>query len=786
MRFDRTHAVTEITLTVMNTRVINLVALLLLGPMATVVAQEEDGSQSPSQPGAYTVSGSVTAGYRATDVKGLEGRTSELWAERLFHEQFQYDPSKGIPAFSLDLFAEPVEIDGGIFDELFVNGSYDGANALGTVRMRNHGAYDLRLDYTRSNYFFDRFDSVFSDLRQYDFARDRFTANLKVTPVDMLDVDVQYFTTGRDGNQQIPRSPFLELSSLSSTFQWAGYSRANIYRIDYPLDDRTHRFQGSVTARLPMTSVSAGGGYRTFNETIDGTPNKLTSLNLRGDSANGYVNEFGIVGTSAVKEPLSAFHWQEQRESSGPFAFGQVVFKPIDMLSATATLNYQKIDGEVTVDHMQNGIVRRNSSGSQLKKYRATYGGESTSKNDFTQASINVALQPIDMLHIVGGFEFRRQNQTAHADFRGTLDTMIGSETETFAAVGDSANQFIADTDYKTLTQTITGDIMLAPLPNLSVRGGIRLATRTPDVVRLLEHRFDSAFSNSQSQKTTFTTITGSVFYRPIREIRLRARVTSQVGEAYQAVVTETETTRGENAIDMVPRRTPKKDLRFSGSLDADLIDGLTMSLSASVNNGNNELAAVPGVTTTSRPYELDQGGQSYSGTIAYRFDNVGRFSFSTSYLENDFSVPMTWVRASAGGTLLNPPFGTSPLDSLTILVEEHRIDRVISGAATVEPIAGLSVGAQLNYVRSTGESTMSPDALNPARLPLVKSDATRMNGPLTRWEARGHVGYEILSNVGLAVDALIVNQEEDMVGALVALNNFNASRLTFSLIYRF
>jgi hypothetical protein len=63
--------------------------------------------------------------------------------------------------------------------------------------------------------------------------------------------------------------------------------------------------------------------------------------------------------------------------------------------------------------------------------------------------------------------------------------------------------------------------------------------------------------------------------------------------------------------------------------------------------------------------------------------------------------------------------------------------------------------------------------------------DYSRMNGPYTRWEGRAQVQYYFLSNLGLGVEALFAQQKEDQVDHFIAVNNFKASQLTFSMLFK-
>src|SRR5947209_8767541 len=203
----------------MKNRVVYIVAVLFVLLAGFAKAQENDEGTPPSQLGPYHFCGDLKLGFLSSNVTGLEGRTSDTWAQRLFHEQYQYDPTKKIPAFDLNLYGEQPTGGAGIFDQMFLNTSYNGANFLGSLRFRGLGKYDFKVDYTRSTYFYDHFDSIYTDLHQYDQTRNRLTASLTVTPVSMLDINVLYAGNGRSGNQQVSRSPELNYGGAGDPLQ---------------------------------------------------------------------------------------------------------------------------------------------------------------------------------------------------------------------------------------------------------------------------------------------------------------------------------------------------------------------------------------------------------------------------------------------------------------------------------------------------------------------------------------------------------------------------------------
>lgn len=743
----------------MKNRKFSLTAVLFV-LLAGVAIAQEDGTL-PQQLGPYRFSGSLTAGYRSTDITGVSGRTSDLWAERLFNEQ--YNLRSGFKAFDLNLYGEKPIGGEGLFDQLFLNATTTGPITNGMLRVRSLGSYDLKVDYRRSEYFFDRYDSIFSDLRQFDMVRNQLNATLTVTPIEMLDVQLSYGGNGRTGDQTIPRTPFFEMPTTPSA--WGGYSRANFYSIDVPRDDWTNNYSAKVTARLPLTTVSAGAGYRKFTENLVSSPVALTSLNFL--NADSTPNEFGIIGTSKVSEPLETYDWTDTRNSSGPYYFGEVVFKPVDWLSTTATARLDQTDGDATVKGSQTGIIRVDNAGRTLQHYRASFDGTTTQSLDLLTASINLAVRPITGVQVVGGYELRSTDKKSSGEYHTTIDTASGTGEITFIrATKDSIQMTDVSTSYDIPEHTISGQIFYSPLPELSLRGGIRYSMRTPESRLFLDGELDSVFSTNLSKKTTFTTLTFNAYYRPIREVRVRARVESMTGNSYL------EGTSDET--DFTPRRTPKENLGISGSVDADIMEGLSLSVSAATSNGKNSLI-MPGVSGTP---ELEQKGQNLSGAISYMIDEKTTVSLTGNYEQRDFSIPSTFTR----GTLIGiPPLGTSKTDSLTVLISENTIDRYIGVNASSTIIDGLTLAAGLDYVRSTGGSSMTASVANPN----APGDVEKMAGPYTHWEARGHVQYDFVRQLGLAVDGVWTTREEDQTNYLVALNNFNASMLTVSLVVR-
>jgi len=746
----------------MKARILHLAIVLALLCSGAAFAQEDGGSTMNI--GSYLFSGSLSAGLRATDISTFDDRlTNSTVAENLFYEQ--YNLRKGLKAFGLNLYGERAVGGQGLFDQLFLNASSSGPFTVGSLRVRNVGKFDLKVDYKSSDYFFKRFDSLFSGVRPYDFNRTRFNAGLTVTPTEDIDVALNYYSVSREGEQTNPRSLFYEVPSSFSQFGGAG--RANFYHITTPRTDRTNDVSAKVTVRVPMTSITVGAGNRSFKEDLIGTALSNTSLTFL--PAPNTPNEFGIIGNNPNKEFLNDYRWDDKRDNSANYFFGEVVFKPIDQLSATAYVNMDNGTGDGTIDAVQGGVARLVSNGSVTTLYRGSVEGTTSFDDKHLNTGINVAYRPISELAIVAGFQMKNLDRTVDGEYHITLDTATRAITPpVYSKAGlDSLQHLETETTYKIPETIIMGDVSFAPMPELNVSAGIRMSSSKPEVRFSEDGVQDSAVNADLSRETQFMTISGNLYYKPIDELALRARVTSKTGKAY-AEGTTTE-------VDMAPRRTPKEDFGISGSVDVEPMEGLSLSVGVGTNSGKSALLNMR--PTVINP-EIEHKGKNLNGSITYTTSDLGigpmTFMFCGDYQQSDFSIPSTFAR----GTLVGiPPLG----DSSTVLITENTIDRFIGASLSLNPISALEIMVGYDMTRSTGGSQMTQSVVTPDS----DGDVEKVSAPYTLSSLRGHVQYDFVRQAGVAVDLMMVSMKEDPEGFNVALNNYKATVLTFSLIVK-
>src|ERR1051325_1661074 len=330
------------------------------------VGHAQSTEQRSGNAGPYDFKLGLTAGYRSSTITDFDGNQSD-WAKNRFYEA--QNLRSGIQLNSFDLYGERTGSEG-FFDELFVTA--DGINdpfTTGSIRMRQFNSYDLKVDFRQAKYFMNRNDSIFTGLHKYDMTRDFINAALDVHAADFLTVNAKFNSVSRSGSMTTTVSPFMEDAEELINSWMGGMFRANFYWLNVPKNDKTTEFSAGLTAKLPaQSSISPGAGLRSFTQEFSPTLVDSTSLTYGGVAANAFS---GIRGYTAPVTGKPNYGWRpttlevlhipdytDHRESSGPFAYLQGVTKPIDELTVTADVRYEKSESKPWVKYQYNGFAR--------------------------------------------------------------------------------------------------------------------------------------------------------------------------------------------------------------------------------------------------------------------------------------------------------------------------------------------------------------------------------------------------------------------------------------------
>ncbi len=751
-----------------------LLALLLLACVGTIFVPQA-ASQDKEMPGItmgdYHYTGDLTLGYRTLNLSGLDGR-SDFWAERRYYEAYNF--RSGVRLTDINLFGERQQgTQAGLFDELYLKASGIGdpyTNAM--FRMRTLKGYDLKISYTKADYFLNRNDSLYTGLHKFDMRREMLSASLTVPFSDAFGVELRYSGNGRSGTMTSTFSPHIEgVAATATAFSgvYGSYTRDNFFWMNTPRNDWTNTFSGNLKFSLPsQTTIIVGGGARLFSQNITPSPESMTSLNYRPATLT---NELGIVGLNPRNESLSKYGWQDKRSTSTPFVFAEVVTKPTSWLSLTATARMEFLTGESSVNGGWEGLVRRaatpTSAAAILRAYRVSESGTITDKLNRTLLSLLATARITDQLHFTLNYRYDSETQDITGKYAIAIDTSASQNPVYRKAGRDSIQNLETNLRMNIVSHTISPQLVYVPLANLNLRAGVQYYVRTPEIRRLEEGISDSSLAANLSKRTTTLSPFFSAFYRPVPEIRLRANFQTYTNSAYW---------EGTSTVSpQFTRLVPDTRTSYGASIDANPIEDFNISLRWDADNGQSDLSlgyANAKLTAVKGDLTMNNKSTGLTASLSYTLNEKTRLIVTGQYRERTFTLPASFTRGSV--IYPTPPFG----DSLTVLISNSTIDRYLDASFETTAIRNLRLAGGISYLSSTGGGGMTADI----RLPAVQ-DFTKIGGPYTMTDIHGLAKYQLFTNLALMLDYRYVILNEQVAAPYTGLNNFAGSMFFFSLV---
>lgn len=724
--------------------------------------------------GDYRFAGDFTLGYRSLSVNGLDGR-SDIWALRRYYEAYNF--RDGIRLTDINLFAERKQGSApGLFDELYLTGSGIGDPYTNVMfRMRSIKGYDLKVSYVKSDYYLNRNDSIYTGLHKFDMRREMLNASLFVPFSDVLGVELRYSGNGRSGLMTTTFSPHVEgVGATPTAFSgvFAPYTRDNFFWMNTPRNDWTNTFSGNVKITLPaQTSVTVGGGIRLFSQVMSFAPDSLGSLNFRPSATSFVPNTLGMLGLNLRNERLIRHGWEERRANSTPFVFAEAVTKPASWLSLSATARFDFLTNDGTINGGWEGLVRRAANpataAAPLRAYRFSETATIQGNLNRSLVSFLATARLSDQLHFTVNYRYELEQTDLRGGYNVTIDTSATTSPIYRRAARDSVQNLEFDFQSTIVSQTISPQLVYTPFANLNLRAGVQYFFRTPQVRRFEEGTSDSILASNLSKRTTMLSPFFSVFYRPIREIRLRANFHSYTNTAYW---------EGTSIISpQYTRYIPDIRTTYGASAEIDPFDNMTLMLRWDNDESQSDFTlayANARLTAVRGDVFLRSKNLGLTASLSYTFNETTRLVVTGQYADRAFSIPATFTRGSV--IFPTPPYG----DSLTAEVFNNTIDRYIDVSIVTTAIRNLRLTAGAYYLNSTGGGGLTPGIRPPAA-----QDVTKIGGPYTMWDIHGQAKYQIFQNLGVMVDYRYVLLNELVSAPYTGLNNFAGSMILFSAV---
>ena len=465
--------------------------LIVLGGAVCLLRAPALPAQDQEQPspwtfGGFETQGSVTAGYRFTDVKGRQEKFLEL-----------FDLEKGFRLMDFNLLGRAKEGTSLFADSYALNLSGLGGDPYpgGQLTVRKNKLYDLRVNYRQSYYYWDRNDNALvptglhglTSNHNWATVRRYGSINLGVYATNNLRFNFEYQRTSRDGVNFTTRA----LDYFGSPDVWGSFVRANPYYVEAPLNDVSNRFTGGVSYTWRDWSFHYRLGYQTFEQ------------NLSWQNVASPERSINVDAGATLQEEVNHASWSEFRRLKTPvseFSYSGRVNRRLNVRGGYIFYRYR---GPATLEAAFEGNARTDSAGTAFAPYAVSWDSRAqlTEPTDVLDEGFSLKIK--DWWNLHADYRYSRFTVDSFAQFHSLRDA-------TTAAEGEANNQ------WRSGTHLLDVNMEFLPLRKLVVRPGLRYLKR--DVEVLEDGEIDDV--RTRRLKTVWPTL--SVFYQPTRIFSVR------------------------------------------------------------------------------------------------------------------------------------------------------------------------------------------------------------------------------------------------------------------------
>ena len=460
-------------------------AVMVLAGMPAAWAQG-NADPKPLVVGGFENQGSVTAGYRFTDVRGYQPKYDEL-----------FNLNSGLRVFDFSLTGKSGE-EARFADHYSLNMSGLGGEPYSTAQFNigKSRAYDLRVNFRQSHYYWNRSDQAtlpggFQGLTSnHDWAtvRKLGSANLLVHASKNLRLNFEYYRNTRDGVAGTTRP----VDYFGSASAWGAFARANPYYLIAPLSESANRITGGVDYTIRGWSLHYRLGYQSFENSVTGRNTESPERSINVDDAN------------TAKELLNRFTWSDFRRLRTPVSEFSYSGHLSTRLEARGGYIFYRYSGPASLDMSFDGAARTATA-----TVTAPYATSLSSQAHVTEPN-----------HVVDqGFTYRMNEW-----WRILLDYRFSR----FAVASDAAFRTVngpaiitgdASSTWRVSSQTLDLNMMFTPVSSLLIRTGVRLLKT--DITAAEDGVVD--LQRTRRVKTAWPI--ASVYYQPSKMLTVRGDV---------------------------------------------------------------------------------------------------------------------------------------------------------------------------------------------------------------------------------------------------------------------
>ena len=469
----------------MKTTLLAIAAMTgIVGIARPLFAQDDP---KPVAIGDFDNRGSVTAGYRFTDVKGYRPMFQQL-----------FDMNSGFRVMDFSLFGSARAGTTPFADSysLVVSGLGGDPWSTAQLTVRKKNLYDLRVDFRQSHYYFNENDSAalpnaldgLTSNHNWATVRKMGSINLLVHATNNLRFSFEYYRNTRDGVTDTTQT----FDFFGSPSAFGSFARANPYYLIAPVSDSSNRVTGGFDYTRKSWTLHYRIGMQRFEESING-----------GNATTGE-RSINIDDATTAKELLTTGTWTDYRRLSTPVSELSWSGKLDARLRAHGSYLAYRYSGPTALDMSAAGSAR-GATGTATTPY---------SLSESSQGSVTESNQVAEQ-----GFSYEFNNWlSADANYRYSRSTLDANAK--FSSIYNGAPDSGITTDsWLVGTHLFDYDMVVTPAASLTVHVGVRYLKND---VEYLEAGVADPLQ-SKRMKTVWPAF--SLRYEPSKKFSIRADV---------------------------------------------------------------------------------------------------------------------------------------------------------------------------------------------------------------------------------------------------------------------
>jgi len=467
-----------------------------------LLAQEVE--EKPMVVGGFENTGSITTGYRFTDVSGYRPNYQEM-----------FDLNSGFRLLDFDLFGKAQDQNRFADDYSLTLSGLGGdpyASAQLTVRKKN--LYDLRVNFRQSYYYWNMNDGAvlpngldgLTSNHNWATVRKMGSVNLLVHATNNLRFTFEYYQNSRNGVTETTQT----LDYFGSSATWGTFARANPYLIVAPLSEATDRVTGGFDYTPGAWAFHYRIGYQSFTDAIN------------GNGANSPERSINIDDPTTAKELANGIAFSDFRRLSTPvseFSYTGKLTRDLEMHGGYMFYRYQ---GPATLQMAFDGSARTNTAGTADAPYLVSLSTSANvvEPNNVIDQGFNYKVK--DWWTVLLDYRYSRFTANNTADFRSVNAATIST--------GTSLEQWMVG------TSTLDFNMTFSPTASLLVRAGVRLLKEDVEQIE------DGVAVPELTKRIKTAWPIASVYYRPSKMFTVRGDVQEiNSGTPYTAISPHTD-----------------------------------------------------------------------------------------------------------------------------------------------------------------------------------------------------------------------------------------------------